>query len=89
MLSAQNIPKFDWQVHSVNDIEAIQPHLIDGIKLSEVLEQLGQKSFNEVIDNLVAQTNKSFGDSFLYPKHEEIYERLGILEQIKTRNYQP
>ena len=88
LLAQKNIPKFDWQILSINELESIQPHLINGIKLSQVLENLRQKSFNNVIEELAIQTNKSFRDSFLCPKHEEIYERLGILEQIKRRNYQ-
>ncbi|MEM8675571.1 MAG: hypothetical protein AAGF83_17115 [Cyanobacteria bacterium P01_G01_bin.67] len=57
LLEQKNIPKFDWQILSINELESIQPHLINGIKLSQVMENLRQGSFNDVLDNLVAQTN--------------------------------
>ncbi len=78
LLADEHISKFDWQILAINELEAIQPHLNAELKLSQVLENLRQTTFNNVLDDLVSQTNKSFEDSFLYQKQEEIYQRLGI-----------
>lgn len=69
----------------MNKLEAFQPHLSHLIKLSQVLENLSHKNFNEVLKDLEFKTNKSFGDSFLYSKQEEIFQRLDILDRVNSR----
>lgn len=85
LLAAKNIPKFDWQILSINELEAFQPHLSHQIQLSPVLEDLSHKNFNKVLKDLESKTKKSFGNSFLYPKHEEIFQRLDILDRVNQK----
>jgi hypothetical protein len=68
----------DWQIISIDDLEALQPHIADGFRLSQVLDDLQSKTFNDVLESLISQTGKSFGNSFLYPKQEELYQLLNI-----------
>ena len=37
--------------------------------------------FNDVLGNLVSKTKKSFGNSFLSSKQDEIFQRLNILDR--------
>ncbi len=85
LLAAKHISKFDWQILAINELEEIQPHLNAELKFSQVLENLRQTTFNNVLDDLVSQTNKSFEDSFLYQKQEEISQRLGIPGRVNHK----
>lgn len=81
LLRDEGIINLDWQILSIGELERLQPHLVEGIHLSEVLRDLEQKTFNDVLENLAAQTHKTYKDSFLYPKQEELYQRLGLPEE--------
>lgn len=85
LISERNIPECTWQILSVNELEAFQPHCSNKIKLSQILKNSSQKIFNEVLEELESRTKKSFGDSFLYSKQEVIFQRLDILERINQR----
>ena len=78
LLQEEEIQDLAWQILSVGNLEILQPHLATGIKLTQVLDELWNKRFNEVLDSLCLKTNRSYGDSFLYPKQEELYQKLGI-----------
>jgi hypothetical protein len=78
LLADENITDLDWQIISIDDLEALQPHITDGFRLSQVLGDLQSRTFNDVLESLISQTNKSFYHSFLYPKQEELYQRLDI-----------
>jgi len=80
LLTAEGVTGLDWQILSIDELEALQPHIAAGFNLSQVLDELRNKSFNDVHENLISQTNKSFADSFLYDKQEELYQRLGLPE---------
>jgi hypothetical protein len=77
-LKEKGVSCFDWQILSIGELEELQPHLSQGIHLSQVLQDLEQKTFNDVLEDLSAKTQKTYKDSFLYPKQEELYQRLGI-----------
>jgi hypothetical protein len=77
-LKNDGILNLNWQILSIGEIERLQPHLLEGIYLSQVLQDLEQKTFNDVLEDLTAKTQKTYKDSFLYPKQEELYQRLGI-----------
>ena len=81
LLALQNISEFNWKILAINQLEAFQPHLSDEISLEQVLEDLEHKTFNDVLGNLVSKTKKSFGDSFLSSKQDEIFRRLSILDR--------
>lgn len=81
LLADEGITGFDWQILSIDELEVLQPHLAGGFRLSKVLDSLKQTTFNNVLQDLASQTNKTFGDSFLYEKQKELYQRLGISEQ--------
>lgn len=68
LLTDEGITGLDWQILSINEIEAFQPHIVEGFSLATVLQELRSKSFNDVLDDLVSQTHKTFANSFLYEK---------------------
>jgi hypothetical protein len=78
LLAQDGITGMDWQILSVDELEALQPHLATGFKLIQVLNDLQTKTFNKVLDGLVSRSQKSFVDSFLYQKQQELYCRLGL-----------
>ncbi|WP_330204714.1 hypothetical protein [Cyanobacterium sp. Dongsha4] len=77
ILGNEHITNFHWQILSIDQLEKLQPHLDSKIKLSQVLDDLQKNKFNDVLENLSSETNKTFKDSFLYSKQEELYRRLG------------
>jgi hypothetical protein len=86
LLAAEGVTRLDWQILSINEIEALQPHISAGFNLTQVLDELRNKSFNNVLENLSSQTNRTFAHSFLYDKQEELYQRLGIPEERRSGN---
>ena len=80
LLIAEKVTELDWQILSIDELEALQPHIAAGFNLSQVLDELRNKSFNDVLENLISQTNRSVADSFLYDKQKELYQRLGVPE---------
>jgi hypothetical protein len=80
LLTAEGVTGLDWQILSIDELEALQPHIAAGLNLAQVLDELRNKSFNDILENLRSQTNRSFADSFLYDKQEELYQRLGLPE---------
>jgi len=78
LLASEGVVNLNWQILSVGELEALQPHLTEGIHLSQVTQDLEYKTFSDVLRELCSQTNKTYKDSFLYPKQEELYQRLGI-----------
>lgn len=81
LLAAEGVTGLDWQILSIDNLEALQPHIAAGFNLAHVLDELQNKSFNNVLENLSSQTNRTFADSFLYDKQEELYQRLGLPEK--------
>lgn len=81
LLKNEGIVNLDWQILSIGELERLQPHLAAGIHLSQVLQDLEHKRFNAVLAQLASQTSKTYKDSFLYSKQEELYQRLGILDK--------
>lgn len=86
LLIAEGITGLDWQILSIDELEALQPHIAVGFRLSKVLDNLLQKTFNDVLQDLSSQTNRTFAHSFLYPKQEELYQRLDIPDKVLTRS---
>ncbi len=80
LLTAEGVTGIDWQILSIDELEALQPHIAAGFNLAQVLDELRNKSFNDVLENLISQTNRSVADSFLYDKQKELYQRLGVPE---------
>jgi len=77
-LETKGVRDLDWLIVSVDELEALQPHIASGIKMSAVLASLGRSAFNDVLGELASRTQKSFKDSFLYPKQRDLYRSLGI-----------
>jgi len=84
MLSSKSIFDLDWQILSIDEIELLQPHIASGYKMASILDELKQNIFNKVLQDLSSKTNKTFGDSFLYAKQEEIYQRINIHNIISS-----
>lgn len=82
LLASEGITGLNWQILSINELEALQPHLVAGFNLSQVLDDLLKKTFNDVLQDLSSQTNRTFAHSFLYQKQEELYQRLGIPDKF-------
>lgn len=86
LLAAEGVTGLDWQILSIHELEALQPHVAAGFNLSQVLHEMRNKSFNDVLQNLSSQTNRTFAHSFLYEKQEELYQRLDIPEESRSIN---
>jgi len=82
LLASEKITEFSWQILSINELEVLQPHIVAGFSLSKVLDDLLDKGFNDTLQELIVQTNRTFADSFLYQKQEELYQRLSIPDRI-------
>jgi hypothetical protein len=77
-LAAKSITISDWHVLSINELERVQPHMKQGISFNKIIDMLKVMEFNKVIEELHAQTHKTFEDSFLMVKHKEIFKDLGL-----------
>jgi hypothetical protein len=81
LLATEGVTGLNWQILSIDELEAFQPHIEAGFNLAQILDELRNKSFNNVLEDLSSQTNRTFAHSFLYDKQEELYQRLGIPEE--------
>lgn len=86
LLADEGIFDLRWQILSINELEALQPHISTGFSLSEVLNDLLEKTFNKVLENLISQTKRTFADSFLYSKQEELYQRLHLSDTMLVKS---
>ncbi|MFM6057923.1 MAG: hypothetical protein ACKPBT_06950, partial [Microcystis aeruginosa] len=68
---------------SIDELELLQVHLSTDYKLIQMLDDLLNETFNNLLIRLSTQTGKKFQDSFLYPKQEEIFQRLGVWNRLK------
>ena len=82
LLKDEGINDLDWQILSIDELEALQPHMSSGCGLAKILDDLRIKTFDDVLQSLISQTKKTFADSFLYPKQEELYQHLGISDEV-------
>jgi hypothetical protein len=87
LLAKENINNLDWQILSIDELEELQPHIGAGFKLAQILNDLWTKTFDDIHQELKSQTNKTFVDSFLYPKQEELYQRLDIPKKISENKH--
>jgi hypothetical protein len=78
----EEITNFEWQILSIDELEVLQPYLADGFKLSQVLDNLRTKTYEEIYQELNSHTNKTFANSFLYPHQVELYQRLNYKHNI-------
>lgn len=78
LLASDGVIGLSWQILAIDELEKLQPHIVAGFSLSQVLDNLLHKTFNDTLQELSIQTNRTFADSFLYQKQEELYQRLGI-----------
>jgi len=78
LLINEGIREFNWQIISIDELEALEPHISSGIKLSKVLNDLSHRKFNDVLEDLIEETNNSFTHSCLYPMQQKLYQRLGL-----------
>lgn len=83
LLIQEGVNKFDWRILSIDELELLQVHLSTDYKLIQMLDDLLNETFNNLLIRLSTQTGKKFQDSFLYPKQEEIFQRLGVWNRLK------
>ncbi|MDJ1174413.1 hypothetical protein [Roseofilum capinflatum] len=79
LLRNENITNFEWMILSIQQLEHLQPHIASGVSISEILYNVYNKGFDNVIQDLEAKTGKRFVDSFLYSEQEQLYKKLNIL----------
>ena len=79
-LKSLSISTFDFHVLSVQELEALQPHLLNGIAMSSAIESLSSSSFNEVIEKYTTDDGLTYGDSFLYKYDREMLECMGVAD---------
>ena len=77
-LLKEGIPKFDWRILSVNELEAFQAHIKAGQSTSAILKKLKTENFNTVLEGLNKISGRTYQDCCLYKVQNEIYERIGI-----------
>lgn len=86
LLASEGVTGLDWQILSIDELEALQPHIAAGFRLVQVLDDLLTKTFNNVLQDLSSQTNRTFAHSFLYQKQEELYQRLDMPKRVPSTN---
>jgi hypothetical protein len=74
------------QYSAIVQFDPLPYQLLDENEIALVLDDLQQKSFNDVLQDLSSQTNRTFAHSFLYPKQEELYQRLDIPDKFLPNN---
>lgn len=79
-LKPLSMSTFDFHVLSVQELEALQPHLLNGIAMSRAIESLSSSSFNEVIEKYTTDDGLTYGDSFLYKYDREMLECMGVAD---------
>lgn len=82
-LMAKSIDIEDWHVLTIDELERVQPHMNCGITFEEIIEQLKTNLFTEVVEELNKKTGKTFKDSFLMTKHEQMLGKLGLTDRVK------
>jgi hypothetical protein len=81
-LAPKGLSMSPWVIWSVDELEKLQPHLNAGISVGDTLDRYNPSDFNQLIDHLHAKTGRTFEDSFLAEKEQEIYKSLGIPTKI-------
>jgi hypothetical protein len=83
-LAPEGIVGLPWRILAVDQLEKLQPHLAEGVKLDEVLENLNRKQFDTILEEAHDKTGLTFKDSFLHSVSEELHRRLGIYDKLDT-----
>jgi hypothetical protein len=78
LLVRQGVVNLPWMVLPLDQLEVLQPHLDGGVGVAGVVDELRGKLFNQVLENLIKQSGRTYKDSFLYPREEELYRLLGV-----------
>jgi len=78
LLRLEGLENFDLIILSIEELEILQPYLKDGVRFTYLLDLLKSKSFDKVLENLLADNKKTFLDSFLYEKFKDFYKKLKI-----------
>lgn len=86
LLASEGVTGLNWQILSIDELEALQPHIAAGFSLAQVLDDLLTKTFNDVLQELSSHTNRTFAHSFLYQKQEELYRRLDMPKRVPRTN---
>lgn len=82
-LQALNVNRMQWRILSVDELEKLQPYLAHGLRLSKVLDDLENGTFESLLSELHSQTGLTFRDSFLYQISHELYRRLGVADRVE------
>ena len=77
LLAANGITNLPWLILPVDELERLQPHVTAGMDLGETIDELHNATFNAVLEGLHEQTQRTYKDSFLYSKDEELFRSLG------------
>ena len=76
LLAKEGVLNLPWLILSVDELEKLQPHTASDLRLSEMVNELYSKTFSIVLEEACSKTGRTFKDSFLYNKFEEMYDRL-------------
>lgn len=77
-LSQKGKTSFPWRILSIGELEILQAHLAAGVSFSEIINNLNAEAFNNVLMELHSLTGKTYKDSFLYIRDQEMYRLLGV-----------
>ncbi|MGD0767476.1 MAG: hypothetical protein ABSB42_04550 [Tepidisphaeraceae bacterium] len=71
--------RIDWSILSLDDIEWAQVHLCGGtIDVASFFRHMLTASWNDVIKAAHEISKGTFGNSILFEKEQELYDRLGV-----------
>jgi len=77
-LSQKGKTSFPWRILSINELENLQVHLAAGVSFSEIINKLNAETFNNVLIELHSLTGKTYKDSFLYKRDQEMHRLLRV-----------
>jgi len=79
LLTREGVTGLPWHIISLKELEAFQPHLTAGVRLAEIAQKMEEGTFS--LEEVASVTGKTYKDSFLYTRDEEMYRRLGVPER--------
>jgi hypothetical protein len=81
MLRADGISDLPWQIVAMEELELVERHVRGGVPLAEAMSRMPTE---EVVADLEGRSGFTSNESsFLFPKHQELMDMLGLA--LRTR----
>jgi hypothetical protein len=88
LLQSREIVGLPWRVLAIDELEALQPHVRDGLELREAISILAHKGISEGLEQLERQTGRNASDSFLSAYEDALLTSLGA-DPTSERQHDP